>query len=299
MKRLLAMLLGLALSVVALGGAVVAAPAYSPDSEELAFLDLINDYRGRHGLGALSLNTALGAAADYHSQDMAENGYFAHTLSDGTDAGQNIYNFGYTGSTWGENILAGTATAQEALVQWQNSPGHDAQMRNPSFQEIGIGRYYDANSPYGWYWTTTFGGGPAIVNESSRSDTTVVEAPRIDALPPAAEGSGDYLILDNIDTTTNVDPALTENSVVPAMAETVTAPNPGATEHAADTTTTSTLTEDGTALAPVAPTTACADWYSAQRDYEAAGGLAPGPGYVGGVGSDHDGIACEEAMVTG
>ena len=30
-------------------------------------------------------------------------------------------------------------------------------MLNASFQAIGIGRAYDPNSQYGWYWTTIFG----------------------------------------------------------------------------------------------------------------------------------------------
>jgi uncharacterized protein YkwD len=30
-------------------------------------------------------------------------------------------------------------------------------MRNKDFKDIGIGRAYDKNSKYGWYWTTTFG----------------------------------------------------------------------------------------------------------------------------------------------
>ena len=158
MMRLLAVCVSLVLSLLALAGPASAAPAYAPDGEELAFLGLINDYRAQHGLGALTLNSALGAAADFHSPDMAEHGYFAHTLADGTDAGTNIYNFGYTGSTWGENIAAGMASAQEAMASWQASPGHDGQMRSAAFQEIGIGRYYDTDSAYGWYWTTTFGG---------------------------------------------------------------------------------------------------------------------------------------------
>src|SRR3954465_3749537 len=56
---------------------------YSPDSEERAFLDLINDYRSQKGVGALSLQDQLGAAAEFHSQDMAEKNYFDHRLSNG------------------------------------------------------------------------------------------------------------------------------------------------------------------------------------------------------------------------
>jgi uncharacterized protein YkwD len=144
------------------GPAVVTAQdgGYSPDDQELAFVNLLNDYRTSLGLNPLSINYQLGAAADYHSYDMATNNYFDHYLFDGTDPGTNIRNFGYYGSTYGENIAAGLETAQEVLTAWQNSPGHNAEMTNPHFTEVGVGRFYGDGSYYGWYWTADFGGGP-------------------------------------------------------------------------------------------------------------------------------------------
>jgi uncharacterized protein YkwD/uncharacterized protein YraI len=127
------------------------------DSEEVAFLGDINDYRAASGLRPLSVSASLSSAAAYHSIDMAANGYLSHTLLDGTGVQQNMANFGYQGGAWGENIAAGMATASEALQLWQNSPEHNANMLNGQFGAIGIGRAYDAASPHGWYWTTIFG----------------------------------------------------------------------------------------------------------------------------------------------
>ena len=132
---------------------------YSPDGEERAFLDLINAYRRRHGAGNLSLDNRLGAAADYHSEDMASKNYFSHKLANGDSATKNIERFGYTNYRLvGENIAAGYETAREAMNAWEKSPEHDRNMRDPGFTQIGIGRAHDGNSEYGWYWTTTFGG---------------------------------------------------------------------------------------------------------------------------------------------
>lgn len=131
---------------------------YSPDSEERAFLNLINDYRRSKGAGALTLNNNLGAAADFHSRDMAKKNYFKHTLKNGDSAEQNIRRFGYTSySAVGENIAAGYETANDVMKAWKASPGHDRNMRSSSFTEIGIGRAHSKGSKYGWYWTTTFG----------------------------------------------------------------------------------------------------------------------------------------------
>jgi Cysteine-rich secretory protein family len=175
MHRVLGLLVGLALALATVGGAAQTAP----DGEELAFLGLINDYRAGLGLGQLVLSPTLTAAAEYHSLDMATSGVFSHTLSDGTDPGQNIANHGYTDPTWGENIAAGMETAQEAFVAWQNSPGHDANMRRPDFGAIGIGRAYVEGSPRGWYWTTVFGGSPdaLVVAEQPAVDPSTVPAP--------------------------------------------------------------------------------------------------------------------------
>jgi uncharacterized protein YkwD len=131
---------------------------YSPDSEERAFLDLINDYRRSKGVGALTLNDTLGAAADYHSRDMAKKNYFKHTLKNGDTAEQNIRRFGYTSYVAvGENIAAGYETANDVMKAWKSSPEHDRNMRSDRYTEIGIGRAHGKGSKYGWYWTTTFG----------------------------------------------------------------------------------------------------------------------------------------------
>jgi uncharacterized protein YkwD/uncharacterized protein YraI len=127
------------------------------DSEEIAFLGLINDHRATSGLRPLSVSASLSAAAAYHSIDMAENGYLDHAMPDGTTVPQNMANFGYQVNVHGENIAAGTDTAAAAMQIWQNSPEHNANMMNGQFAAIGIGRAYDASSRYGWYWTTIFG----------------------------------------------------------------------------------------------------------------------------------------------
>jgi uncharacterized protein YkwD len=142
------------------GGGGTGGGGYSPDGEERAFLDLINNYRSQKGVGALTLQNQLGAAAEFHSQDMARKNYFDHRLSNGDSPEQNMERFGYTNWTrTGENIAAGTDydSARVVMKAWQDSPEHNKNMLNGAFKEIGIGRAFDGNSKYGWYWTTDFG----------------------------------------------------------------------------------------------------------------------------------------------
>ncbi|MFM9107489.1 MAG: CAP domain-containing protein, partial [Chloroflexota bacterium] len=173
------------------GHGLGAAPSYSPDNQESAFLGLINEYRAQNGLGSLVIQDELGAAADFHSQDMATNDYFDHYLSDGSGPGDNIAAFGYSGDTWGENIAAGMATASEALVAWKNSPGHNAAMLDPDYSEIGIGRFYDPASEYGWYWTTTFGGGEDGAPSGSRAPRNTSTTTINESTLNGVDGSGD------------------------------------------------------------------------------------------------------------
>src|SRR5829696_7608458 len=49
---------------------------YGVEREELAFLQLINEYRAQNGLWPLALSQTIGAAAEHHSTDMARNDYF-------------------------------------------------------------------------------------------------------------------------------------------------------------------------------------------------------------------------------
>lgn len=127
------------------------------DAEELAFLKLINDYRAEKGLGPLAMSPTLTSAARGHSQDMATKNYFDHNGLDGSTFSSRIAAAGYPGGTTAENIFAGSDKATGAMESWKNSPPHNANMLNPAYNAIGIGRAFDPNSEFGWYWTTTFG----------------------------------------------------------------------------------------------------------------------------------------------
>jgi uncharacterized protein YkwD/chitodextrinase len=139
----------------------------SLDSEEWAFLTLINNYRAQNGLGTLQVSVALETSSRWMSNDMAANNYFSHTDSLGRSTGARLAAFGYTYSPWGENLAAGYSAAQDAFNGWLNACDPDASgtctyahrqnMLGAGFTAIGIARSYGSNSSYGWYWTTDFG----------------------------------------------------------------------------------------------------------------------------------------------
>jgi uncharacterized protein YkwD len=138
------------------------------DSEEWAFLTLINNYRTQNGLGTLQVSVDLENASRWMSNDMAANNYFNHTDSLGRSTAARLSAFGYTYNPWGENLAAGYSAAQDAFNGWLNACDPDASgactyahrqnMLGAGFTAIGIARAYGTNSSYGWYWTTDFGG---------------------------------------------------------------------------------------------------------------------------------------------
>ena len=132
----------------------------SIDNEEQAFFALLNNYRAERGLSRLAMSETLNRAAAWKSQHMASNVYIAHD-DIGLDRTfvDRLRDCGYDFNTWtGENIAAGNETAAATFAQWQDSADHNANMLNPDFNAVGIGRAYDDATPYGWYWTAEFGG---------------------------------------------------------------------------------------------------------------------------------------------
>jgi uncharacterized protein YkwD len=145
-----------------------AGPATTPlDSQEQAFLVLINNHRANNGLGALTPCTSLNRAAQGHSEDMRDNDYFSHTGTGNTDFIDRSCAACYDhacplATSMAENIAAGNSGAQGTFTQWLNSPGHNANMLGASYTRIGIGRATGGGT-YGSYWTNVFGG----ANEAS------------------------------------------------------------------------------------------------------------------------------------
>jgi uncharacterized protein YkwD len=130
---------------------------YSTDSEERAFLTLINNYRRQNGRKELALQDQLGAAAQFHSEDQARHTFSSHKGSNGSSVSSRIRAANYRYSYYGENIYWNNpdGSARAAFDWWKSSPGHNANMLNENFTQIGIAR---AQSESGtWYWTTDFG----------------------------------------------------------------------------------------------------------------------------------------------
>ena len=163
-----------------LAGECTPAADWGTQRDELAAqtISLVNAHRASLGLRQLVVLPALSASAVWKARHMARYGYMSHSdpappVSRST--GQRMSDCGYAAS-WGENIAYGYPSAQAVVDAWLNSPGHRANIENPSWAAIGSGAA-DGNGYV--FWAHTFG---AVADSGSPP----APAPTPEPSPPAA-----------------------------------------------------------------------------------------------------------------
>ena len=108
--------------------------------------------RAKAGVSPLYLSPELQRAAMLRAVEITK--FFSHTRPDGRDCNTVL------SSPWGvgENISAGSNTAQEVVARWMNSPGHRRNILYARFKELGVGYCYapDGVGGYVHYWVQIF-----------------------------------------------------------------------------------------------------------------------------------------------
>jgi uncharacterized protein YkwD len=110
----------------------------APDEQKM--VDLVNTERAKVGAGKLTIDATLTTVARAHSKDMFLRRYFSHiTLaSPAGGPGDRLEKAGVDFTLAGENI-AYAPDLNSAHIGLMNSPGHRANILNPSFRRVGIG----------------------------------------------------------------------------------------------------------------------------------------------------------------
>ncbi len=129
-------------------------------------LELVNNERTNAGLDPLLIDEQLDAAANLHTDEMAQADLMSHQLNGEASLGDRVSSTGYDWNNIGENVAAGQTTPEEVMYHedwgWMNSPGHRANILNPNFTHLGVGyaNVPDDNDSYNdqdTYWTQVFG----------------------------------------------------------------------------------------------------------------------------------------------
>jgi hypothetical protein len=103
-----------------------------------ALVDGTNANRITDNMPALTVNPLLQAAAQEKADDMAKNGYFAHTSPAGITPWYWFENVGYDFSYAGENLAVNFTDSQDVTTAWMNSPEHRANILDANYTNIGI-----------------------------------------------------------------------------------------------------------------------------------------------------------------
>ncbi len=136
---------GLSLVVACLSFAPTAGAGGFPAADR-RLVGLINQVRAAHLAPPLRLSSTLERAAQAHSRDMLDHGYFGH----GAFAAR-LWSFGVRTRMVGENLAwrPGTDTQTRAIVtMWLASPQHRRNLLRPGFHRIGLGMPV---GPFGGY----------------------------------------------------------------------------------------------------------------------------------------------------
>jgi uncharacterized protein YkwD len=105
---------------------------------EAKMLTLVNEERTKRGLKALVADPALVPVARAHSQDMFKRGYFSHYTPEGKDPFDRMKDGGIKYYSAGENLALGQ-TLKICHDGLMNSPGHRANILNPTYGRLGVG----------------------------------------------------------------------------------------------------------------------------------------------------------------
>lgn len=118
---------------------------------ERQMFELTNRERVNYGLQPLQVDYELSRVAREKSRDMAINFYFDHNSPVYGSPFDMMRAYGISYRAAGENIAKGQRTPEEVVQAWMNSPGHRANILNPSFTHIGVGYVENGN-----HWTQQF-----------------------------------------------------------------------------------------------------------------------------------------------
>lgn len=115
-------------------------------------LKLINDYRRKRGLGALSMNATMNAEALKHSENMATHRTsFSHNGFQGRI--KRISSSLHGVSNAAENVAMGSTSAKQVVEEWLSSPMHRKNIEGP-YSLTGIGVAADKRGVF--YFTQIF-----------------------------------------------------------------------------------------------------------------------------------------------
>lgn len=111
----------------------------SSNPEVAKLIAMVNAERKKAGLKPVKENGKLDRGAQWKSEDMNKNQYWAHHSSTGMYIVSWLEKTGYSYSSAGENLAMGFSDNESVIAAWMASPTHRANILDSDFTETGIG----------------------------------------------------------------------------------------------------------------------------------------------------------------
>lgn len=103
-------------------------------------LERINTHRRAAGSSPLSLDPAVGLAADAHATEIEERGNLDLPAGSGDEMQDRLFAAGYEAQRWVESIVATSAPLDSWIADWQKEQPRDfARAMDPDLKHLGIG----------------------------------------------------------------------------------------------------------------------------------------------------------------
>ncbi len=116
----------------------------------------VNRRREEAGCSPVRLHAALDRAAQKHSAAMARSRRLTHTGADGSSPADRMRAAGYRVGSAGENVAAGSDTAEAAVAVWMRSAPHRDILLTCRYTHAGVGRAKGSGGPW---WTLDLASG--------------------------------------------------------------------------------------------------------------------------------------------
>ncbi|MDQ0396317.1 CAP domain-containing protein [Labrys monachus] len=178
-----------ALILFALGGCATSPPEHvSYQRRPVSFSaagarDWLTQYRRSQGLTPVSLDGRLTAFAQAQADAMASHDELSHSV--GGSFSSRVQSAGLADARIAENVSYGTYTDGDAMRQWKNSPGHNANLLMPNATRFGIAI---AQSRGRVYWAMAIAGEPAKAQPSPFGEGPMVRVRRRVVSPARSVG---------------------------------------------------------------------------------------------------------------
>ena len=137
----------------------------------------LNQYRRSEGLTEVSLDPRLTAFAQAQADAMAARNELSHSV--GGSFSSRVQAAGLADARIAENVSYGTYTDGDAMRQWKNSPGHNANLLMPGATRFGIAI---AQARGRVYWAMAIAGEPV----KPAASAFFSQGPMVRARRPAA-----------------------------------------------------------------------------------------------------------------